>query len=41
MHFMRGAAEDLIYTDEFKSSDNVSMRGNSSGFGGGELGFTL
>jgi hypothetical protein len=28
--FLRGAAEDLIYTDQFKSSDNVSMRGNSS-----------
>lgn len=28
--FLRGAAEDLIYTDQFKSSDNVSMHGNSS-----------
>jgi hypothetical protein len=28
--FLRGAAEDLIYTDMFKSSENVSMRGNSS-----------
>jgi hypothetical protein len=28
--FIRGAAEDLIYTDLFKSSENVSMRGNSS-----------
>ena len=28
--FLRGAAEDLIYTDQFKSSENVSMRGNSS-----------
>lgn len=28
--FIRGAAEDLIYTDQFKSADNVSMRGNSS-----------
>ena len=28
--FLRGAAEDLIYTDLFKSSENVSMRGNSS-----------
>lgn len=28
--FIRGAAEDLIYTDQFKSSDNISMRGNSS-----------
>jgi hypothetical protein len=28
--FIRGAAEDLIYTEQFKSSDNVSMRGNSS-----------
>ncbi len=27
---LRGAAEDLIYTDQFKSSENVSMRGNSS-----------
>jgi len=28
--FLRGAAEDLIYTDQFKTSENVSMRGNSS-----------
>jgi hypothetical protein len=28
--FIRGSAEDLIYTDLFKSSENVSMRGNSS-----------
>jgi hypothetical protein len=28
--FIRGSAEDLIYTDQFKSSENVSMRGNSS-----------
>jgi hypothetical protein len=28
--FIRGAAEDLIYTDQFKSSENVSMRGNST-----------
>jgi hypothetical protein len=28
--FIRGAAEDLIYTDQFKSSENVSMHGNSS-----------
>jgi hypothetical protein len=28
--FLRGAAEDLIYTDQFKSSDSVSMHGNSS-----------
>jgi hypothetical protein len=28
--FVRGAAEDLIYTDLFKSSENVSMRTNSS-----------
>jgi hypothetical protein len=28
--FIRGAAEDLIYTDLFKSSENVSMHGNSS-----------
>ena len=27
---LRGAAEDLIYTDQYKSSENVSMRGNSS-----------
>ncbi len=27
---LRGAAEDLIYTDQFESSENVSMRGNSS-----------
>jgi hypothetical protein len=27
---LRGAAEDLIYTDQFKSSENVSMHGNSS-----------
>ena len=28
--FIRGAAEDLIYTELFKSSDNVSMRGSLS-----------
>src|SRR5258707_15794118 len=28
--FLRGAAEDLIYTEQYKSSENVSMRGNSS-----------
>jgi len=28
--FIRGAAEDLIYTDQFKSSDNVNMRDSSS-----------
>jgi hypothetical protein len=28
--FLRGAAEDLIYSDLFKSSENVSMLGNSS-----------
>jgi hypothetical protein len=28
--FIRGAAEDLIYTDQFKSSENVSMHGGSS-----------
>jgi hypothetical protein len=28
--FIRGAAEDLIYTDQFKSSENVNMRANSS-----------
>jgi hypothetical protein len=28
--FLRGAAEDLIYTDEFKSSENVNGRINSS-----------
>jgi hypothetical protein len=28
--FLRGAAEDLIYSDLFKSSENVIMRGNSS-----------
>jgi hypothetical protein len=28
--FIRGSAEDLIYTDQFKSSENVSMRGNTS-----------
>jgi len=28
--FLRGAAEDLIYTDQFQSSDNVNMHGNSS-----------
>ena len=27
---LRGAAEDLIYTDQFKSSESVSMHGNSS-----------
>jgi hypothetical protein len=28
--FIRGAAEDLIYTDMFKSSDNVTMHGTLS-----------
>jgi hypothetical protein len=28
--FIRGAAEDLIYTDQFKSSENANMRFNSS-----------
>jgi hypothetical protein len=28
--YIRGAAEDLIYTDQFQSSENISMRGNSS-----------
>ena len=28
--FIRGAAEDLIYTDQFQSSENVTMHGNSS-----------
>jgi hypothetical protein len=28
--FLRGAAEDLIYTDQFKSSENISMHGNTS-----------
>ena len=28
--FLRGSAEDLIYTEQYKSSENVSMRGNSS-----------
>ncbi len=28
--FIRGAAEDLIYTDQFQSSENVNMHGNSS-----------
>jgi hypothetical protein len=28
--FIRGAAEDLIYTDQFKSSENVNGRVNSS-----------
>jgi hypothetical protein len=28
--FLRGAAEDLIYTDQFKSSENISGRTNSS-----------
>ncbi|HEV1288103.1 MAG TPA: hypothetical protein VNU44_22445 [Bryobacteraceae bacterium] len=27
---LHGAAEDLIYTDQFKSSENVSMHGTSS-----------
>jgi hypothetical protein len=27
---LRGAAEDLIYTDQFQSSENVNMRSNSS-----------
>ena len=25
--FLRGAAEDLVYTDDFQSSDSVEMRG--------------
>ncbi len=28
--FIRGAAEDLIYTDQFQSSESVDMHGNSS-----------
>jgi hypothetical protein len=28
--FLRGAAEDLIYTDDFQSSDSVDMRGGAS-----------
>jgi hypothetical protein len=28
--FIRGSAEDLIYTEQFQSSDGVSMRTNSS-----------
>jgi hypothetical protein len=28
--FIRGAAEDLIYTEQFQSSENVNMRANSS-----------
>lgn len=28
--FIRGAAEDLIYTDQFQSSENVNMHGNTS-----------
>jgi hypothetical protein len=28
--FIRGSAEDLVYTEQFKSSENVNMRGNSS-----------
>jgi len=27
---MRGAAEDLIYTDDFESSDSVDLRGGAS-----------
>jgi hypothetical protein len=28
--FLRGAAEDLIYTDDFQSSDSVDLRGGAS-----------
>ena len=28
--FIRGSAEDLIYTEQYKSSEDVSMHGNSS-----------
>lgn len=28
--FLRGAAEDLIYTDDFQSSDSVDVRGGAS-----------
>ncbi len=28
--FLRGAAEDLIYTDDFQSSDSVDIRGGAS-----------
>lgn len=28
--FIRGAAEDLIYTDQFQSSESVDLHGNSS-----------
>ena len=28
--FLRGAAEDLIYTDDFQSSDSVEIRGGAS-----------
>jgi hypothetical protein len=29
--FVRGAAEDLIYTDDFQSSDSIDIRGGTSG----------
>src|SRR5580700_9700602 len=29
--FVHGAAEDLIYTDDFESSDSVDIRNSSSG----------
>ena len=29
--FVRGAAEDLIYTDDFQSSDSLDIRGGASG----------
>lgn len=28
--FLRGSAEDLIYTDQYQSSENVNMHGNSA-----------
>src|SRR6204780_5738267 len=28
--FVRGAAEDLIYTDDFESTDSVDIRGSTS-----------
>src|SRR6202050_2559880 len=31
--FVHGAAEDLIYTDDFQSSDSVDIRGGLSGSG--------
>src|ERR1700722_16838849 len=28
--FIRGAAEDLIFTDDFQSSDSINLRGSAS-----------